>query len=108
VTQFASSPANVPKTRALSAALEERFKKDTFAAAQIKVDEVDCRGDACRVRVSYAEDAPPEAMLLELVGALPDSHSFQEFAPAGNGRRTVTSHYIDESAKAQALPARAP
>jgi hypothetical protein len=107
-TQFEASPANVQKTRALSASLDERFKKDTFATSQIKVDEVDCRGDACRVRMSYAETAAPEPMLLELASALPDSHSFQEFASAGNGRRTVTSHYIDESGKAKALPARTP
>ncbi len=102
VTLFESSAPNVQKTRALGASLDDRFKKESFAAAGIKVDEVECRGESCRVRVSYAAEAPAEQILLELATALPDSHSFQDFASTGNGRRTITSHYIDETGKATA------
>lgn len=54
---------------------------------------MECRGEACRASVSFAEDAPAEAILLELAAAIPDSHSFQDFGPAQNQRRTVISHY---------------
>jgi hypothetical protein len=105
MTLFESSPANVQKTRALSASLDERLNKESFASARVKIDEVDCRGETCRARVSFADDAQPEPILLELAGALPDSHSFQEAAPAPGNRRTITSHYIDEAGTTAARPA---
>jgi len=108
VILYESSPPNVRKTRTLSASLDERFKKESFVSSHIKVDEVDCRGEACRVRLSFADAAPPEPIVLELSGAIPDSHSFQEFATAPNNRRTVTSHYIDDASNATARTAPRP
>lgn len=99
-TLYESSPPNSYKTRSLASSLDDRLKKESLASASIKVDEVECRGSACRARVSFAESAQPEPILLELAAALPDSHSFQDFAPAANNRRTVISHYIDESESA--------
>lgn len=100
VMMYEENPPNVQQTRALAASLDERLRKPAFADSQIRVDEVECRGDACRASVSFAEDASPEAILLELAAAVPDSHSYQDFTPAQNQRRTVISHYKVESPNA--------
>jgi hypothetical protein len=96
VVSYESSPPNLQRTRALAAGLEARLKKDSFGKSDVKVDAVECRGESCRAQVSFAETAPVESIVLELAAALPDSHSFQEAAPAGDHRRMVTSYYKDE------------
>jgi hypothetical protein len=101
VARYEAAPPNSMKTRTVASSLGELVKKESLAAAQVKVDEVDCRGESCRVRVSFAEDAPAQSIVLELAALLPDSHSFQEAAPAGGNRRAVTSHYLDGASAAR-------
>jgi len=97
VMMYEENPPDHQQTRALAASLDERLKKPSFAHSQIRVDEVECRGEACRASVSFAADAPAEAILLELAAAIPDSHSFQDFTLPENQRRTVVSHYKIDS-----------
>jgi hypothetical protein len=97
VVSYESSPPNVQKTRSLAAGLDSRLKKDSFAKSDIKVDAVECRGASCRAQVSFADTAPVESIVMEVAAALPDSHSFQEAAAAGDHRRKITSYYTDEA-----------
>lgn len=104
VQRFQTGTPDPQKTRTLETSLAERLKKPAFASAQIRVEEVDCRGAVCRARVSLAEDAAPEAVVAEMATLLPDSHSFQEASSAGGNRRMITSHFIDDSAGAAPRP----
>ena len=97
VARYEAAPPNSMKTRTVASSLSELLKKESLAASKVEVDEVNCRGEACRVRVSFAEDAPPQSVVMELASLLPDSHSFQEAAPAGSHRRAVTSLYLDDA-----------
>lgn len=97
IARYEAAPPNSMKTRTVASSLNELVKKESLSASQLKVDEVDCRGDSCRVRVSFTEDAPAQSIAMELAGLLPDSHSFQEAAPGANNRRVMISHYIDDA-----------
>lgn len=94
LNRYTAALPNAERTRALESSIAERLKKEAFAADKINVEEVACRGDVCRARISYAEEAMAENIILELAAAVPDSHSFQDFAAAGDHRRSMTSVYL--------------
>ena len=64
------------------------------------------------LRVEEGRGQPVVAnVLLEVAGAVPDSHSFPEVAHAPGNRRTITSHYLADTGARPAraaAPARAP
>ena len=66
IARYEAAPPNAKKTRTVASSLDELVKKESLAASRIKVDEVDCRGESCRVRVSFAEDAPASPIVMEL------------------------------------------
>jgi len=101
VARYEAAPPNSMKTRSVASSLSELVKKESLAGSKLEVDTVECRGEACRVRVSFDNDAPQQAVVMELAALIPDSHSFSESVPAGNNRRALISHYIDDSSTAR-------
>jgi hypothetical protein len=100
VARYEAAPPNSMKTRTVASSLGELMKKESLAGSKLEIETVECRGEACRVRVSFDNDAPQQALVMELAALIPDSHSFSEAVPAGNNRRALISHYIDDSATA--------
>ena len=101
VARYEAAPPNSMKTRSVASSLGELVKKESLAGSKLEVDTVECRGESCRVRVSFDNDAPQQDLVMELAALIPDSHSFSEAVPVGNNRRALISHYIDDSATAR-------
>jgi hypothetical protein len=102
VDHYESGAVDVQRMREVFGSLGERLSNEKFASSKVTLDEVDCRGDACKIKVSFAEDAAIEPILLELAAAIPDGNGMQEVVAGENHRRVIISHNVARGAAAGA------
>ncbi|HEY0713446.1 MAG TPA: hypothetical protein VGF45_12285 [Polyangia bacterium] len=90
-----------PKASAqLEIDLKRQFGQPTFAEAGVAVEEVACRGDVCKVKVSHVPGAEPTFMISELAAAIPDSEGFFAFDKNGD-KATIETYLLRTGASAR-------
>jgi hypothetical protein len=100
IKQYTGATADPKGSQQLEMDLRKQFGQPSFAEAGVAVEEVACRGDVCKVKVSHVQGAEPTFMIGELAGAIPDSEGFFAFDQSGD-KATIETYLLRVGASAR-------
>ncbi|HEY0707917.1 MAG TPA: hypothetical protein VGG33_14025 [Polyangia bacterium] len=92
VKQYTGAAADPRGSQQLETDLRKQFAQPSFAETGVAVDEADCRGDVCKVKLSHVQGAETTFLISELAAVLPDSQGF--FAFDRSGDKAIIETYL--------------